>query len=101
MADENYNLIFKALADDIRLEIISMLNKNDLCACKILESFEITQPTLSYHMKALCESGLVSSRKEGVRIWYSLNKEKLSTVANLITRLSAGGKVAENCECAN
>jgi len=99
LADENYKLIFKALADDIRLEIIGMLNKNDLCACKILESFEITQPTLSYHMKALCESGLVSSRKEGVRIWYSLNKERLENVSKLLANLSSGGKVPENCDC--
>ena len=44
---------FKALADPTRLEIVDMLSCGELCACKILERFQITQPTLSHHMKIL------------------------------------------------
>ena len=43
------------------------------CGCKLLEAFEITQPTLSHHMKILCECGLVNDRKEGKWHHYSLN----------------------------
>ncbi len=47
-----YVQMFKALADETRLKIINMLTESEeLCACKILENFNITQPTLSYHMK--------------------------------------------------
>jgi len=67
--------LFKALADKNRLMIIDMLSRGELCACKILEKFNITQPTLSHHMKILCDSGLVSGRKEGKWMYYSINAE--------------------------
>ena len=69
--------IFKALGDGTRLKIIEMLSCGALCACDILESFQITQPTLSYHMKILTDCGLVNSYKEGSWIHYSNNTELL------------------------
>lgn len=80
--------IFKALGDETRLKIIEMLSCGDLCACDILESFQITQPTLSYHMKILTDCGLVKSKKEGSWIRYSHNKElikKIKEYWNFIT----------------
>lgn len=67
--------IFKALSDPHRLMIIDMLSCGELCACKILERFQITQPTLSHHMKILSQAGLVDARPEGKWMHYSLNKE--------------------------
>ena len=58
-------LIFKALSDETRLRALHMLSSGELCACELLESFRITQPTLSYHMNILCNSGLVSARRDG------------------------------------
>lgn len=67
--------ILKALADTTRLTIIKRLsNKCELCACNILDDFEISQPTLSFHMKKLTSCGLVNVRKEGVWMKYSLNE---------------------------
>ncbi|MEG0327686.1 MAG: metalloregulator ArsR/SmtB family transcription factor [Erysipelothrix sp.] len=66
--------VLKALSDETRLKIIKMLVSEELCACHILEEFEITQPTLSYHMKILVDAKIVSSRKDGNWIRYSLNK---------------------------
>lgn len=66
--------IFKALADETRLKIIDMLSSGEMCACKILEAFNITQPTLSYHMKILIESGLVRGVRDGAWMRYSLNE---------------------------
>lgn len=74
----NKVLMLKALADDTRLRIAEMLTGGELCACKILEHFHITQPTLSYHMKILCESGIVIGRREGAWMRYSLNLDNLS-----------------------
>ena len=60
-----YVNIFKALGDATRLDIVLMLTEGEKCACRLLERFEITQPTLSHHMKILSECGLVNVRKEG------------------------------------
>jgi ArsR family transcriptional regulator len=73
-----YVQMFKALADETRLKIINMLTESDeLCACKIIENFNITQPTLSYHMRILTDSGLVVGNKDGSWIKYRINSEKL------------------------
>ncbi len=72
-----YALLLKALSDETRVKIFYMLSKGELCACKILEEFKITQPTLSHHMKTLCDSGLVNSRRDGIWMKYSINKENL------------------------
>lgn len=71
----DYSNIFKALGDPNRLEIYEMLKDGEKCACKLLEKFNITQPTLSHHMKVLCECGLVTFRKDGKWSHYSINKE--------------------------
>ncbi len=81
-------LIFKALSDETRLKIIDMLSCDELCACDILEEFEISQPTLSYHMKTLTDCGIVISRKDGAWTRYTLNMklvESLKAYLNYIT----------------
>lgn len=75
-----YASIFKALGDETRLKIIEILSCGELCACDILESFQITQPTLSYHMKILTECGLVKSKKEGSWMKYRNNNELILEV---------------------
>lgn len=75
-----YVPVFKALADETRLRIVHMLLDGQLCACKILENFNITQPTLSYHMKILTESGLVTGVRDGAWIKYNINKERLNEI---------------------
>lgn len=69
--------IFKALSDPNRLAVIDMIKNEEKCACEILEDLHITQPTLSYHMKTLCDTGLVNSRREGKWMHYSINIELL------------------------
>ena len=87
-------LIFKALSDETRLRALHMLSSGELCACEILQSFHITQPTLSYHMNILCNSGLVSARRDGVWVKYSLNTGKLQAAAELLSSIigSESGK---------
>jgi DNA-binding transcriptional ArsR family regulator len=70
-------LICKALGDANRLEIVKMLSDGEKCGCKLLERFEITQPTLSHHMKILMECGLVNARKDG-KLDVTLNKPGLA-----------------------
>ena len=92
-------LLFKALADPTRLEIVDMISCGELCACVILERFSITQPTLSHHMRILCDCGLVHGRKEGKWTHYSLKKK---AVKDFQFYLSAVTSCNENCtRCEN
>lgn len=89
-------LIFKAMSDETRLKIIDMLSCDELCACDILEEFEITQPTLSYHMKILTESGLVNARKDGAWTRYTLNLELIDSIKTFLGMVTSD---KENCIC--
>ena len=81
--------VLKAISDTKRLRIVDMLSCGELCACKILETFHITQPTLSHDMKVLIEAKIVNDRRDGKYIYYSLNKEQLAvfekTLHNILT----------------
>lgn len=90
LKDKTQAKCFQALSDETRLRILEMLTMGELCACKILEKFQITQPTLSYHMKTLTGAGLVKVRKEGKWSYYSLNQEALEAAEQYFTRLIQG-----------
>jgi ArsR family transcriptional regulator len=81
---DNYIEIFKALSDTNRLYIIDLLfssgESGELCASAIKKDMKISQPTLSYHMKLLCGCGLVSKRKAGKWVYYSLHQAELQKV---------------------
>ena len=79
--------MLKSISDPKRLRIIGMLSCGELCACKILEAFHITQPTLSHDMKLLVEAGLVNYRREGKNNYYSLNIETLEDLQAVLGRL--------------
>jgi len=73
MTEEKVSEICKALGDSNRLKIIKLLTTGEQCACKLLKEFNITQPTLSHHMKILSDLGLVLVKKEGKWSFYSIN----------------------------
>ena len=75
-----YADLFKVLSDETRLKILQLLTDGELCACDIIEEFNITQPTLSYHMKILREKDLVTTRREGNRILYALDRENVDAL---------------------
>lgn len=84
--------VFKAFCDENRLRILEMLQSGEKCACVLLAKLEITQPTLSHHMKILQESGIVTPRKEGKWTHYAINEngsrhanELLKKVTQLIS----------------
>lgn len=97
MSSIDVALICKALGDSNRLQIVQMLSDGEKCACNLLEKFEISQPTLSHHMRILCDCGLVEVRKEGKWSYYSLNYETLAMFKGFISNLRAceGGE----CSC--
>lgn len=73
MTSEQVSDICKALGDPNRLKIIQLLVNGELCACKLLEAFNISQPTLSHHMKILEACGLINSRRDGKHTYYSIH----------------------------
>lgn len=87
MSETDVALICKALSDANRLRIVQMLTDGEQCACKLLEAFEITQPTLSHHMRVLSECGLVQTRREGKWSHYSLNCKTLTAFRSFIAKL--------------
>lgn len=93
---EAYSNILKAIAEPTRLQIVDMLSCGELCACVIQEKFDITQPTLSHHMKVLCDSGIVLPRKEGKWTHYSLNAKRLMEIREFVDTLTITEK---DCIC--
>lgn len=82
--------VFKALGDPKRAFILNMLSSGELCACVILEKFDMSQSTLSHHMKILCDCGLVNNRREGKWIYYSLNQEVISKTMGFFNAVTSG-----------
>lgn len=98
--------MFKALSDETRLKIVDMVSYAELCACDILEEFELTQPTLSYHMKILTDCGLVNARKDAAWTRYTLNTESANSLKDFLELISAeteeviaSRQVKTNCNC--
>lgn len=79
--------MLKAISDPKRLRIVDMLSCGEMCACVILESFRIAQPTLSHDMKVLVEAGIVRDRREGKNTVYSLDKEALARLHQTLGRM--------------
>ena len=79
--------ILKAISDPKRLKIVDMLSCGELCACRILEAFHITQPTLSHDMRVLIEANVVIDRRDGKNTYYSLIKEQLDSFYQSLGRV--------------
>ena len=73
--EKRLSTVFKAFGDENRLRILELLCGGERCACHLLEDLHITQPTLSHHMKILCDSGVVVGRKEGKWMHYSISPD--------------------------
>ncbi len=77
--------LFKALSDENRLKVLEILKDGEKCGSDLLLDLEISQPTLSHHMKILCDSTIVNYRKDGKQMIYTINeniKLKLTEILN-------------------
>ncbi len=88
---------FKALGDENRLLILRLLQDGELCACKLLEFLHMSQSTLSYHMKILCECGLVNNRQEGKWAHYSISAEGGAAAVAALQALTVSRSSAPAC----
>ncbi len=85
-----YIRVFKAFSDKNRMKIIRILSSGEQCACVLLRDLEISQPTLSHHMKILCASGIVKSRRVGPWNYYSIDSEGCRHARSLIKAVEDG-----------
>jgi len=81
------NILFKALNDSTRREILELLKKGDLTAGEIADRFNISKPSISHHLDLLKQAGLVHSTKEGQFIYYSLNTTVMDEMLKWIMKL--------------
>ena len=88
MDNKEIAAMLKAFCDENRLQILEMLREGEKCACHILEEMQITQPTLSHHMKILCDAGVVVGRKEGKWMHYSISESGLENVMKYLNQFS-------------
>ena len=68
--------LFKALSDPTRLRILRAISRlNELCECNIVPGFDLSQPTISYHLKVLREAGLIRSQRRGQWVYHTINQK--------------------------
>lgn len=97
--EKNTALVFKALSDENRIRILKLLRDGEKCACKLLEELSISQPTLSHHMKILCDAGIVSGRKDGKWTHYSICCDGVRRIRGLMKELLSAENIPADCEC--
>ena len=81
---------FKAIADNNRIKIINMLSEREICAIELLDQLDISQPTLSHHMKVLTLASIVKTRKSGTQVYYSINTKKVVEMSDLLSEFASG-----------
>jgi ArsR family transcriptional regulator len=83
-----YWRVFRVFSDATRIRVLELLSAGEQCACILLDDIKISQPTLSHHMKILCESGLVKCRRVGKWNYYSINAEGCKYGSHLLNLLA-------------
>jgi ArsR family transcriptional regulator len=81
--------IFKAFSVPIRLEILDLLKNGEECACVLLEALHLTQSGLSYHMKILVESGIVTARQDGKWVYYTISEQGRQKIIQMFLESTA------------
>ncbi|MGN1018858.1 MAG: ArsR/SmtB family transcription factor [Aristaeellaceae bacterium] len=81
--------VFKALCDERRQRILELLQGGEKCACVLIEEMEMPQSSLSYHMKILCDSGIVDSWEEGKWTHYRISRQGSAEAIALLEEITA------------
>ncbi|MDD3253808.1 MAG: metalloregulator ArsR/SmtB family transcription factor [Lachnospiraceae bacterium] len=93
--------VFKAFCDEKRLAILELLQSGEKCACVLIDEMGIGQSGLSYHMKILCESGVVEARQEGKWTHYKISRAGSKSAMVLLEALTTPNAQAgvDSCGC--
>ena len=101
LTPEKNAIVFKAFCDEKRLAILELLRSGEKCACVLIDQMEIGQSSLSYHMKILCESGIVESRQEGKWTHYKISEQGSHEAMLLLKAITTPNATAEDTRCCN
>lgn len=88
--NDGYDKVFRALGDVHRIEILDLLMEREMNAGELLEAVDVVQSTLSHHMKSLCQSGLVTARKDGRWTYYAVSMERVQEARQFLKRYLDG-----------
>ena len=86
--------LLKALADPLRMEVIESLSEGECCVCDLMEKTGLAQSRLSFHLKVLKDSGLITDRQSGRWVYYKLDLEALQLLQDWIADLKKSCKNA-------
>ncbi len=100
LSSEQIAKIFKALCDQNRVAIVKHLQSGEKCACSISEHLNLSQSNLSYHMKILCESGIVESWYVGKWTHYQISKQGSELAQKVLSELTAVHAITSCLTCA-
>ncbi len=91
---EQFAVAFKALSNPIRLQIIDLISQGggQICGCDIERHFDLTQPTISHHLKVLRDAGLISSEARGVSVFHRLNSSMFTALQGLLMMVNNTGR---------
>ena len=93
-------MVFKAFCDENRLQILELLQNGEKCACVLLERLNISQSTLSHHMKILVQSRIVNARNEGKWTYYSISSQGSQDAKELLDKLTTVPcGITKSCNC--
>ncbi len=94
---EKLAALLKALADPVRLRMVSLIASSEAgetCVCDLNEAFDLTQATISHHLKVLHSAGILDREKRGVWVYYAVRPAALSAVANVFSSPALAGASA-------
>ncbi len=89
--------VFKALCDERRQRILELLHGGEKCACVLIEEMGMPQSSLSYHMKILCESGIVTGREDGKWTHYQISSYGSEKAIELLKEITAVADTDSGC----
>lgn len=101
-AAEGIAPLLKALADPVRLRLMSLVAAHEnaeACVCDLNDAFDLSQPTISHHLKVLHEVGLLQRSKRGTWVYYRVSPEAVAAVANLFGATGAAAAPIPKSAC--
>src|SRR6476620_7784806 len=91
--------LFHALADPIRVDVVSLLLDGERCVCDLMDDLDLQQSRLSWHLKTLSDAGIISGRREGRWNYYSLDRQTMAEVGSLIGALTPTRRLSVRANC--
>jgi ArsR family transcriptional regulator, arsenate/arsenite/antimonite-responsive transcriptional repressor len=84
--------LFHALSDEIRLEVVSLLLNGERCVCELMDELDMAQSKLSWHLKTLSDAGIITGRREGRWVYYSLSADAIVEARGILDAMKPSAR---------